>query len=101
MSCFQIKTEAATVAPLARPSNKAVPNSLIISRLNHFIVGACTLKAWMVTVIDCILTLSPRPRTRVKKNERIKLEAKTFSKREDIKAHKTPLVIVAINQGKR
>ena len=57
--------------------------------------------AWIVTVIDCILTLSPRPRTSVRKKASTMLLASVSSKAPASSAHTVPLAIFARSQGKR
>ena len=49
----------------------------------------------------CMETLSPNPRTNVRKNARIRLSARVAWKSPTRRAQTVPLVMVARSQGKR
>ena len=57
--------------------------------------------AWMVTLIDCMLTLSFSPSTMVRKNAMIRLRASVASNTPARTAQAVPLTTVASNQGNR
>ena len=64
-------------------------------------VSAFTRNAWIVSVIDCMLTLSLRPSTMVRKNAMTRLLASVASKAPARNAQTVPAATVASSQGKR
>ena len=89
------------MVPHEIPRSTAVPASLKNALAYHRRDGCTARSAWIVTAIDCMLTLSPRPSTRVRKNAKIRLLASVISKNPARTAQTVPLAMVATSHGKR
>ena len=70
------QTMRPTTVPQPVPSSRAVPASRRNARTYQPKLGCVARKAWIVTVMDWMLTLSPSPRTSARKNARTMLLAR-------------------------
>ena len=97
----QAITISATNPPHASPSNIAVANSRRKAVANQLQVNRAERKAWIVTLIDCALTLSVKPSTIVRKNAITRLRASVASKSPARTALIVPAVTVTRSHGNR
>ena len=100
-SLRQKKTIIATTNPQEIPRKRAVANSLRNATINQRHVRLADRKAWIVTVIDCMLTLSFRPRTMVRKKATIRLFSEVPWKAPARIAQTVPVPTDTRSQGKR
>ena len=96
-----VHTIALTRRPHAIPSSNDVTISRRKLSKNQRRVSVFTRNAWMVSVIDCMLTLSFRPSTIVRKNATTRLPASVASNAPASTAQAVPAATVASNHGKR
>ena len=94
------QTIAATINPQAKPMRSAVALSRRRFWRNQLRVGACTCNAWIVSVMDCMLTLSFKPSTIVRKNATTRLLASVYSNAPARNAQAVPAATVVSSHGK-
>ena len=83
------------------PSSTAVKNSLRRDFASPARVGFFSCIDWRVTARDWAATLSPSPRTSVRKKARTSCSASVWAKNPESRAQAVPPAIVASSQGKR
>ena len=91
----------ATTVPQAIASRSAVRISRRKALANQRQVTRTECSVWIVTLIDCILTLSFNASTMVRKNAMTKLRASVASNTPANSAHIVALATVASSHGKR
>ena len=96
-----MNTIALTTKPHATPSRSAVIASRRNADASHPLVTEIERNAWIVTLIDCMLTLSLSASTMVRKNASTRLRASVASKNRARIAESVPPVTVTSSHGNR